>query len=241
MTNRYDQDSVTKIQELADIVKANDDLRTISTHCAHIFPDSEATNLSIEPGSSKVCPFFSLSFITLDENYSFIALPCRFVVGSYGTLWPKKHSWRIKWFRVKNTSFGKCNDCGCWFSKSIQPIKSLVCSNCASELVPILDCLTTTDTWNRLGRMKKINTSSNRHLSVSYVAIKNMQHSRPRIQLNIPFHLDLILRFTLHVPKSHIYQERVSILTNFTKKWRTGKPLTQMAALQICWNMSFSD
>ena len=144
---------------------ANDDLRTTSTHCqcAHIFPES--TKLSLEPGSSEICPFFLL-FITLNGNYLFsvFTLPPR-----CGLLWnalaKKNHSDELNGSKIHRLK----NGCGCWFSKSIRPIKSLVCSNCASELT-ILDCLTTLT----LGRMKRINTSSNPHSSVSYASITNM-------------------------------------------------------------------
>lgn len=83
VSNHYDFTSVEQSQDLTDRVIAND-LRTVSTNCAHIFPAS--TNLSIEVGSDKVYPSLLLSFITLDEIYINIALLCCLTVDGYATL-----------------------------------------------------------------------------------------------------------------------------------------------------------
>ena len=71
MTKKYDLASYFDIQELRDRITMDPNLKTDTTQCAHIF--AESTNISIEPGSAKVHHLFLLSFVTLDDNYLYIA------------------------------------------------------------------------------------------------------------------------------------------------------------------------
>ena len=67
---KYDIGSVSIIQELEDTVIADPSLRVDATQYAYIF--AESTNSADEPGSAKARPSFLLSFVPLNDNYSYI-------------------------------------------------------------------------------------------------------------------------------------------------------------------------
>jgi len=85
MTGRYDDYCATEIQELDDLILSDPSLRTERTQCAHIF--AESTDKSIEPGSAKVRPPVYFFFLTLDNEYPYIAGLCCHDVGDYASLW----------------------------------------------------------------------------------------------------------------------------------------------------------
>ena len=123
------------------------------------------------------------------------------------------------------------NDCGCWFSKSIRPIKSLVCSNCASELT-ILDYLRTV----RLGRMKR--NKIKYKLESPFVGFLREYQEYVTFTTPDPVKYPVPSRTYLDIhaagAKLLIFQERVSILTSFTEKWRRGRPLTSWPRRRLC-------
>lgn len=62
VTGKYDTRSVLEIRELKEMFESDPSLKMERTQCAHIF--AESTNMDIEPGSEKVCPYFSFYLLS---------------------------------------------------------------------------------------------------------------------------------------------------------------------------------
>jgi len=86
VTKKYDETSVSQIQELEERVTSDPSAGTEPMQCAHIF--SESTNYKIEPGSDKVCPPFNyFAFCLTNNDYLCLAGLCCLDVGGHGALW----------------------------------------------------------------------------------------------------------------------------------------------------------
>ena len=86
VTKKYDEVSVSQIQELEERVTSDPTAGTEPTQCAQIFPQS--TYHKIEPDSDKVCPPFDFFAFWLTNNvYLCLAGLCRLDVGGDGAPW----------------------------------------------------------------------------------------------------------------------------------------------------------
>jgi len=111
-----------------------------------------------------------------------------------------------------------------WFTATVRST-SLGSFDCANLLAPI--------------RAKQTHISLNGHRSSTRWSIRNKSHSRHGTKPSFLSHLQLTLLYTLHVPMSLIYQERVSVLKSSTRIWRQVRRLPRMAPLHQCWNTPF--
>lgn len=88
-------------------------------------------------------------------------------------------------------------------------------------------------------RKKRTNTSLKQQTLTTYGATPNMSLSRRVIWSYCLFQTHRTLLCMLHVPRSLIYQEQLSVSTSSTEIWRTRLLLTRTVLLPTRWNTPF--